>query len=204
LDKQLPNRKTIRLKHYDYALAGAYFVTICAADKRCIFGKIVGEAMELNNLGRIVENCWQQIPKHSENAELDEFVIMPNHLHGIIILHENNSCRGAACSARNSGAHRDTTCSTSETVPSRGAACSARPEFSIMRSGTLSTIVRSFKSAASKITREKNLIGFQPLWQRNFFERIIRDDDALMKAREYVVNNPLRWHLDKENPDRNN
>ena len=213
----LPQRKSIRLKHYDYALAGAYFVTICTADKRCIFGRIVGEEMQLNELGRIVDTCWRQIPEHFQSVELDEFIIMPNHLHGIIIL-QDNTCRGAACSARETDERRGTACSARvssrgvarnarEMGERRGAACSTRetrPVTPLMRPRTLSTIIRSFKSAVSKSAREQKQVGSEPLWQRNFFERIIRNDDGLGKAREYIVTNPLRWHLDKENPDRIN
>ena len=205
MDGIAPKRKSIRLKNFDYSRAGAYFVTICSHNKKFVFGRVEDDAVRLSELGRLIEECWQQITEHFMNATLDEYIIMPNHLHGIIVLSESyHDCRGAARSARETDSTGRGAARSARKTDStgRGAACSTRSETSNMRPDTLSTIVRSFKSAATKLARESNLVANEPLWQRSFFERIIRNNDAMMKAREYIINNPLRWHLDKENPDR--
>ena len=185
MDKQLPNRESIRLKGFDYSKAGAYFVTICSRDKQCVFGMAEDDRIILSRLGRIVEECWTQIPDHFEQATLDEFIIMPNHLHGIILL-------TAKYPDSRDTIHRVRPPEEHETTES----------FGHPTSGSLPTIMRTFKAAVTRETRRQKLSDDQSIWQERFFERVIRNDDAMLKAREYIVNNPLKWHLDKENPDR--
>ena len=167
-------RRSIRLPDYDYTTLGAYFVTVCVYDHRRLFGDVVDGQMQLNELGDIVMKCWQEIPEHFSNVELDAFVVMPNHVHGILVFHENSS---KECS-----------------VPKVGA-------FGKMVSGSLSTIIRSFKSA---VTRENNKIFRTPgipTWQRSYYEHVIRRTDKMNRIREYIRNNPLRWEFDQENPE---
>jgi REP element-mobilizing transposase RayT len=176
-DKQ-PARKSLRLAGYDYSQAGAYLVTICCKDRASLFGSMSKGSMDLSRLGRLVENHWIQIPSHYFNVQLDEFVVMPNHLHGIVIILD------AQFLLRYESAHN---------VQSDEAA---------RVSNSLGSLVGSFKSG---VTREwHNIAGNKSMeiWQRNYHEWIARDEAALHRFREYVVNNPVSWELDSENPDR--
>jgi len=174
---EIRNRRSIRLKTYDYSQAGAYFVTICAQKKECIFGRVVDGGMELNEAGKTIGYVWSGLPTRYASVELDEVVIMPNHIHGIIVI--NNSYVGAGLALPAEGA-----ASSAPTMSGKGAASSAP---------TLSDIVRTFKSIS---TRRSG----QPVWQRNYFDRIIRNEDELNRIRQYIVDNPLQWQFDRENP----
>ena len=166
-----------RLKEWDYSTAWWYFITICTKDHIEYFGEIVKEKMILNNLGIIVEKYWKEIPIHFPNVGLDYFVIMPNHIHGIIILNEKG---------------RDVACNVSTNVMSR-----ISP-----KKGSLSTLIRSFKSAVTKTAKEKGYINFQ--WQSRFYDRIIRNEKELYKIRKYLLQNPLKWDLGKNIPENMN
>ena len=167
------HRRSIRLKSYDYSQTGAYFVTICALDRECVFGEIADGQMRLNPLGEIVQACWHCLPQHFWYLELDAFVIMPNHVHGII---ELNGV-GAQHAAPLPGGLRPN-------VPP----------------GSLGAIVRSFKSAVSKQINESRGAPGTPIWQRNYYEHIIRNEDELRRICQYIVDNPAQWVLDRENP----
>ncbi|HMC58053.1 MAG TPA: hypothetical protein VKJ01_02560 [Candidatus Solibacter sp.] len=142
----LPQRRRLRLPSFNYAEARAYFVTICTQQNRCVFGEINDGRMICNSLGKIVEACWNEIPMHYSTAELDAFVVMPNHVHGVIVLSE-------------------------------GRAGHARP---------LQVVVGSFKASVSKAAEF-------PVWQRSYWDRIVRDDKELDQIRDYVEENPSRW-----------
>lgn len=169
-----PNRRSIRLKGYDYAQAGAYFVTICAHDRECLFGKVVDGTMRLNELGEIVRNAWLQSAeiRHEIVLHADEMVVMPNHIHGIVWIVDDPV--GATGSVP---------------LPSNG----PTPR-------SLASFVAGFKSAATKRINERRGTPGAPVWQRNYYEHIIRSDALLARIREYIVNNPLQWALDRENP----
>jgi putative transposase len=173
-DSEKHHRRSIRLKGYDYTRSGAYFITIVTQNRACLFGAVVEGRMRLNPLGQIVQECWLAIPDHFPHALLDEFVIMPNHLHGIIVLQEMENSVGA------------------RHVPRR-----RREEFGKPVPGSIPTIVRSFKSAATKHINEYRGTPGAPVWQRNYYEHIIRNDRSLHRIREYIATNPLRWHLDR-------
>ena len=167
-------RRSLRLKDYDYAQAGVYFVTICTKDRVCLFGDLVDGEMQLNAAGRVAERYWLDIPVHFPHTELDAFVVMPNHVHGILVI--GDAGRGTACRA--------------PTVE----------RFGQPVAGSIPTVVRSFKSA---VTKQINLLqgaAGTTVWQRNYYEHIIRDEAALDGIREYIDNNPLQWALDRENP----
>jgi REP element-mobilizing transposase RayT len=148
-------RKISRLKDYDYTAAAWYFVTVCAYHKKEIFGNVKENIMQLSNEGKIAEKYWAEIPKHFSFAETDYYMIMPNHMHGIIIINPNDSvsqCRDMACH-----------------VPTN------ERKFSTPIAGSLSTIIGSYKSAVTKMINEmnekKNII-----WQPRFYDRIIRNE----------------------------
>ena len=175
-DPTTRHRRSLRLQGYDYGRAGGCFVTICAHERACLFGAVVGREVRLNAFGDIVRACWEEIPAHFPNVEMDSFVIMPNHLHGIVRL-------VTAAGARH-------------TVPLPG------ERFGRPVAGSIPTIIRSFKAAVTKrINRHRRTPGAS-VWQRNYFEHIIRDDVSLDRIREYVANNPRQWAMDRENPAR--
>jgi REP element-mobilizing transposase RayT len=166
----LHHRRSIRLKGYDYTRAGAYFVTICTKDRACLFGDVADGVMRLNQMGHIVRQCWLAIPDHVPPVLLDEFVVMPNHVHGIIVL----------------------------VSPLQNDDTPTRPRGPQRQS--VGSIVGSFKSAATKRINEQRGTPGAPVWQRDYFEHIIRNDESLNRIREYILNNPLQWALDRENP----
>ncbi len=165
----MKNRRLNRMGGYDYSQAGCYFVTICAQDRQCLFGEIIDDKMVLNEAGRRVVNWWRETENKFPHVELDEYVLMPNHLHGIVIIH---------------GAFQD----RSRPVPTR-----------TTKTKSLSELIGAFKTTSSKQIRENGFASFK--WQRSFHDHIVRDDDDLNRVREYILNNPLQWALDAENPD---
>jgi REP element-mobilizing transposase RayT len=173
-DPDIHHRRSVRLRDYDYSGAGAYFVTICVANRECLFGETADGVMRMNDAGLAVAECWQAVPDHFPQVELDEFVVMPNHLHGIIVIDR-----------------RDT-------------ACRAQVEESFSRpiSGSLPTIIRSFKSAATKRINQFRDNPGAPMWQRNYYERVIRDEQELDGIRQYITGNPAQWVEDKNHPAR--
>jgi REP element-mobilizing transposase RayT len=175
---EIHHRRSIRLKEYNYAQAGAYYVTICVKNKECLFGDIKNGESLLNEYGKIVETEWLQTGNVRTNVELDEFIVMPNHFHGIIIINAGNNC-------------------------SRGMARHAPTErqFAKPIANSLPTIIGSFKSAVSKsINRIRNTPG-APVWHRNYYEHIIRDEYELHRIREYIICNPMKWDEDEYNPN---
>jgi len=167
-------RKSLRLRHYDYSQAGLYFITICIQQHKCLFGQIKDEIMVLNDAGKEINQCWLEITHHFPSVKLHQHVIMPNHLHGIIEL--VGAPLVGALSSKN-----------------------AQPQGI---APTIGTIVGAFKSLSTNCYIKgvkKN--GWQPfdrkLWQRNYYEHIIRSDESHLKIIEYIDTNALRWQLDK-------
>jgi putative transposase len=178
-DPERHHRRSIRLATYDYARAGAYFVTIVTQGRQCIFGEVVNGEMKLNDAGRIARDCWMAVPNHFGLCTVDAYVVMPNHVHGIVVI-------GAGVQAE---------------APHVGAT-----HASPLRRGpghhSLGAIVGSFKSAASRsINRLDPTRGASAVWQRNYFEHVIRDERSLQRIRDYIAANPARWADDPENPD---
>ena len=175
-------RKTIRLKNYDYAQEGAYCVTVCVNDYRCIFGDVVDEEMVLNEIGEMVDQFWNKIPEHFPHVTLDEYIVMPNHLHGIIIIVDS------AVGANNYSPlklkrAKDFSPLQISFLPSR-----QRPNGT---SKTIGSIVRGFKIGVTKWVRQNT--NMENVWQRNYYEHIIRSEPELTRVREYIKNNPIRW-----------
>ena len=185
------HRRSIRLPAADYSRPGGYFLTICAVGRRQLFGRIHNDRVVLSSLGEIVRKCWIQIPRHFSQASLKEFVVMPSHMHGIIAL---------AVGARN-----QVPSSVSPVVGARYIVPSSEnPEtaeqFQKPVKGSIPTIVRTFKAA---VTREAkaSLCWMGEIWQRNYFERVLRDGKEYNAASRYILENPMRWKRDKENRD---
>jgi REP element-mobilizing transposase RayT len=176
----LPNRQSIRLKDYDYSSPGAYFVTICTWQKKCVLGEIIDSEMQLNEAGKIANSAWRDLPNHYRHVRLDESVVMPNHFHGIIWI-------------TGSGFKPDRL-----EIDSKRAGLKPAPT----RWHALPEVIRGFKSFSA---RQINVFRQTPgtsVWQRNYYERVIRNEEELNRAREYILNNPRKWALDEENPQR--
>ncbi|MBK8822089.1 MAG: transposase [Anaerolineales bacterium] len=178
-DPQKHHRRSIRLKDYDYSQAGAYYVTINVQNRECLFGKIVNYEMKLNDAGKMIEGQWNALLERFSNVELDVYQTMPNHFHGIIVV-------GAAFMAA-----LDTNISENK--------ADTRP------APTLGDIVGAFKS----ITTHEYILGvdnkkwprfYKRLWQRNYYEHIVRDEADLERIRDYIQSNPADWDEDEENP----
>ena len=174
-DPAIHHRRSIRLRGYDYSSPGRYFVTMCVADRHARFGAVVHGRMILSEAGQIAAECWRAIPQHFPHVALDEWVVMPNHVHGIIAI------QGTACPA-------PTPAPTHE-------------RFGAPVPGSLATIVRSYKAAVSKGTAcpapspldGKGTACRAPLWQRNYYEIIIRNELALRNIRAYIRFNPQNY-----------
>ena len=187
LDTERPHRRRLRLKGYDYAQDGAYYVTICAQHRLCLFGDIVDGKIRLNTAGSAVQAVWNELPRRFARLELDAFVVMPNHVHGIAAF----VGAGLALPGDEGVARKGAASST----PTRGHA-----EYGTAGGApALGDVVRAFKSL-SAIRVNRLLTRSGPLWQRNYYEHVIRDEDELKRIREYIANNPMQWELDRENP----
>lgn len=170
------NRRSIRLTEYDYSQNNAYFVTICAANRSPILGKIINGTMWPSEAGEIVTEEWLKTEKLRTYVILDQFIVMPNHFHGILLIEgqEWGTARRAP------------------TVQ----------EFRRPVAESLPTIIGAFKSAVTRRINARRGTPGAPVWQRNFYEHVIRDEPSLNRIREYIVNNSLTWELDRENPGR--
>lgn len=178
------HRQSIRLKEYDYAKAGAYFITICVYQRECLFGEISNGKMILNELGQVIKDEWFKSADIRTELLLDEFVVMPNHLHGIIQIVENQD---------NGATHKLTL--------KIGATHRSPLRENGPGSKTLGAFVGGFKSAATKRIRQIQNLPGQIIWQPNYYEHVIRNEDEWYKIREYIVHNPMQWETDRENPN---
>ena len=174
-----PSRHSIRIPGYDYSEVGPYFITICTHQRKTLLGEIKDQEIVLSEAGGMVHQSWQDLPQRFPGVVLDAFVVMPNHVHGVLGL------VGAGLA-----------------LPEAGAASSAPTADGALavKKVTLPAIVRTFKSlSAIHVNRALSRQG-QPFWQRNYYEHVIRDEKSLDRVREYILHNPLRWALDAENP----
>jgi REP element-mobilizing transposase RayT len=169
-------RRSIRLPEYDYSRGGAYYITICTQYRKCLFGKIRNGKIALSEYGRIIDNWWQRIPERYGVVALDEYVIMPNHMHAIIVVGGD--------------------------VYNGVGAIHELPLRIKRRVMILPKIIGYFKmNSAKQINQICNTTG-QTVWQRNYWEHVIRNDKSLNKIREYIRDNPWHWAADDENPER--
>ncbi len=168
-----PNhRQSHRLQYYDYSREGIYFITICTHDRQCLFGDISENSMILNNLGKIAEKCWNNIPLHFPHMALDSYIIMPNHIHGIISINQ----------AIKKGEYYSP-------LQSRGT------------SKTIGSAIRGFKIGVTQWARKNT--AFHDLWQRDYYEHVVRNEVSLNQIKEYIIHNPETWERDKLHPSHN-
>ena len=183
-DPEKQHRHSIRLKNYDYSSNGAYFVTICTKGLECLFGDIVSSTMILNDAGKMVKTIWEELPDYYSGLELDTFCLMPNHIHGIILL--------VGVTPRGYPENEKGLFKSGQ--PQRAAPTLSLPD-----------AVHRFKTLTTKRyidgVRNNNWLAFNgKLWQRNYFDRIIRNEKELLKIRNYIYFNPVNWDQDEENP----
>ena len=200
-----------RLQKWDYGWNAIYFVTICTKDRIHYFGEITDGQMELSPVGAIADVLWYELKNHFDNIELDAFVVMPNHIHGIIAINNgDNEKNGNNRNNRDNGDNRrDNACvvSTSCVVPTscesptsctqqtpQSAHTIGQQRFQHQGSKTLSSIVGSYKSAVS---RHAHRLGYDFAWQSRFYDNIIRNNGALNRIQNYIHNNPNNWNEDK-------
>ena len=169
-----PKRRSIRLQDFDYAQRGFYFLTICAHQMHSLFGKLENNVVRLNVIGRIALDCWRDIPNHFSRVELHPFVIMPNHVHGILGFNDDplEIEDGHGCPVP---------------LPYR-----RRERFQRPTAGSLPTIVRSYKGSVSYLARQSLGRPALRIWQSNYFERALRNADEFSNARRYIFENPGR------------
>ena len=179
-DDEHVGRRSIRLPEYDYTQEGAYFITICTAGKRHLFGEIDAARMRFNELGHVADACWLEIPRHNRNVGLDYFVIMPNHVHGIFFITEQPKSP--------IGNIPQVTVWAQQAAPRRVPRVIPH---------SLGAIVRSYKSAVSRKIHSLACHECLDIWQRNYYEHVIRNEDDLRRTREYIANNPAQWALDE-------
>jgi putative transposase len=164
------NRRSPRLHGYNYAENGAYFVTICTHNRASLFGEVVEGSAKLNPYGQVVDQCWHDLRLHYSGVELDEFVVMPNHVHGIVVITGGDVGEGL------------------------------RPSPTKNKQHGLPELIRAFKSFSARKINELRGTSGTSVWQRSYYEHIIRNENSLAKVRQYIQLNPLNWELDKENP----
>lgn len=189
-------RRSIRLLDVDYSLPGYYFITICVKNRSCLFGDIKNGIVELNELGNAVKNCWLEIPKHYQNIVVDEFVIMPNHVHGILLINDNEKLGVQNIESLRQPIATNDVVGAQYFVPQ----LPGQNKYQQIVSGSIGSIVRGFKIGVTKWWRKNDCDGI--LWQRNYYEHIIRDDKSLNTIRQYIRDNPINWFEDEENPTR--
>lgn len=167
---------TIRLNGWDYSWPAMYYVTICTKNRECCLSDVKNGQVYMSEIGKVLFECWLEISNHFDNVKLDDWIIMPNHLHGVIAIEDNDFDKDG----------RDTTCHVS-TVR----------KFGYMQPKSLSSIIQAFKAS---VKRECNKKGLDFQWQSNYYEHIIKNDEDYARIKEYIANNPINWQNDRNNP----
>ena len=198
------HRRSVRLHEHDYSRPGWYFITLLTNNRECLFGEIAKGEMELNELGKIIHIEWSKSAEIRMEIELDAFVVMPNHLHGIIIIKDVGHDASVRAHSRAPLHSHPPLCHTSRNHTESDQNRSPLQQHALLyrRPKSIGSFVAGFKSAATKHINHHRNTPYMPVWQRNYWEHIIRNESDLHKIREYIVNNPLQWTLDEENPDR--
>ncbi len=166
-------RRSMRLKGYDYRQSGAYFVTICTYQRHNTFGTVIDGNMVLSQWGEIVNDEWRRTETVRANVELDAYVIMPNHLHGVVLIVEDATANKSASEYHNANLQNT--------------------------ASSLGQIIGHFKSIATKRIRTVAATREVPVWQRGYYEHIIRNEESLNEIRAYIISNPGRWSEDSLN-----
>jgi putative transposase len=210
------HRRSIRLKGYDYTQPGAYFITLVTWGRECLFGEVFSGEMHPNPFGRLIGNEWERLTNRFSKIVLDEWICMPNHLHGILMMVENNmdNVVDGAVGARQKSSRETEKPSIASPIYSSDIEVGARQKSSGKTGdaslasplqntpGSLGAIIGAYKSTTTRLINGLRRTPGLPLWQRNYYEHIIRNEDELKSIRAYVRDNPVRWELDPDNPTR--
>jgi len=186
--------ESVRLPGYDYSQPGAYFITIVTHNRQCLFGNIVDGEMIGNEFGELIKNEWLKTALIRPNIVIDAFVVMPNHLHGILIITDN----GCGCGFGDGRGTLQRASTKTETESESGNGTTIE-QFGKPTKNSIPTIVRLFKSTTTKQINQLRQMPMQPLWQRNYHEHVIRNDTELTRIRQYIINNPKKWEEDNMN-----
>lgn len=188
--------ETTRLKSWSYSFDGYYFITICVQNREELFGEIKDSKMIINEYGKIVEDCWLDLTKHYNNIKLDEFIVMPNHVHGIIIINVETGFKPVSKKPQG----KAELISVDMVQMNNDIEAGLKPVSINTKNHGLSEIVRALKTfSLRKINEIRNVTGI-PVWQTRFYDHIIRDEFSLNNIRKYIMYNPLNWEKDEENP----
>lgn len=163
-------RQSLRLRNYDYSCLGAYFITACTFRRELLFGEVIDAETQLNDLGRIAAEEWLKSAEVRTEVQLDAWIVMPNHIHGIVILAEERE--GSDRPAPSNGPH----------------------------TGSLGALVAGLKSSVTKRINSTRGTPSALVWQRNYYDHVIRNESSLNRIRQYIADNPVRWPDDPENP----
>jgi putative transposase len=211
----LPQRRSIRMRGYDYANEGAYFVTICTHDRRNLFGSVVEGVMVTNALGGIAQRCWDAIPEHMPHVDVGPFVVMPDHVHGIVVIRERVGGVGGAGTRHVAPGIRAVDDAPATDVPANAPSLPVRrtrhdaslpppgndgprPKPPGIPRGSLGQVIQSYKSAVTRIAyRDGVLSRGIPVWQGNYWDDIIRGDGAYERIAQYIRDNPANWAKDR-------
>lgn len=198
-NSDIHHRRSLRFKGYDYTHEGLYFITICTQDRKCLFGRVVNSKMKLNDAGKIANQCWLNIPNHFPDVVLHEYVVMPNHIHGIIEINGTNTVGAKNISPQN--VTPDEMMSDKTGAKNIGSNTVGAKDFLPLpsrpngTSKTIGSIVREFKIGVTKWMRQNTNI--YDVWQRNYYVHIIRDEQSYHRIAEYIKNNPANWRDDE-------
>jgi REP element-mobilizing transposase RayT len=187
LFKQKYRVESTRLKGWDYTAAGYYYVTICTKNRDCFFGEVIDDDVRLSIIGGIVAEEWLKTEEIRPNVKLDEWIVMPNHMHAILIITHQLPVQTLR---RSDESDVETFRRNVSTHPSQ------HP--SRLQSNSLGSIIGQFKSVCTKRIWTAGFVEFG--WQARFYDRILWDEKSLQKARQYIANNPLKWNMDRDNP----
>ena len=186
---EIHRRRSIRLQGYDYSQAGAYFLTICTHERKCLFGEITDDKMHLNDAGRIVAEEWLKTPVIRAEIELDEWVVMPNHFHGIAVITDTGATNRHGAKKRNTDDRPVGRCSGRFNGRPPVAPTGPKPK-------SIGAMMSGFKSSVtSRVNAYRQLSGSE-VWQRNYWDHIIRNETELTTLRKYIRTNPARWQQD--------
>ena len=174
-DRDRRRRRALRLKDYDYSQAGAYFVTLCTHLRECIFGSVDRSILRLSDAGLVAKQIWNELPVHYPRVSLDAFIVMPNHVHGVIMFSDED---------------RFVPKEPMERTPQPGR----------VKMHALPEIVRAFKTFSARAINKHRHSEGESVWQRNYYEHVVRDEKDLNRIRQYIADNPARWSEDSNNP----
>jgi len=170
---------SIRLQDWNYAWPAMYYVTICTKDRACCLGEIKDEQVYLSEIGKVAFECWLEIMNHFDFVELDDWIIMPNHLHGVVEVIEKKDFDDENC--RDAPWH-----------------VSTGNKFAPLPSKSLPSIINHFKGSVKRLCNKNDLAKFA--WQERYYEHIIENDEDNARIKEYIANNPINWEIDRNNP----